>query len=160
MRVTIAESGEYSVWGFKPGTERTWTTNPFYAPHYDAGQKNGEAFWNAWRVLKATGLIQMIAHLVEADTTDGEQMHPLADGNGEAGEQAISEAAQRAAIAMATERQIEWARAQGATIMVPVLKHIGNAQVVGIIRLRHRPHTYATAVWYANAPEWAKWARY
>jgi hypothetical protein len=87
-------------------------------------------------------------------------MHPLADGNGEEGEQAIREAAHLAATAMATERQIEWAEAQGGTAMVPVLKHIAEVQVVGSIRLRHRPHTYATAAWYANASEWAEWARH
>ncbi len=160
VRLPISETHEYSVWGFKPDTERIWTTSPLYAPHHDAAQKNAEAFWNAWRVLKAIGLVQMVAHLVEADSADGEPIHPLPHGDGEEGERAISEAACRAATAMGTARQIEWAKDQGATIMVPALKHIANVQVVGIIRLRHRPHTYATAAWYANASEWAKWAHY
>ena len=158
-RLSIGETHQYAVWGFKPGTAEMWLANPVFAPHYDAAQKNGKTFWNAWSLLKTLGLVEMVAHLVE-DDTDGEPMHPLADGNGEEGERAIWDAAFRAASAMATENQIRWAIDQKVRIIVPVLKHIGNVQVVGIARLRHRPRTRATAIWYASGSEWTRWARH
>ena len=46
--------------------------------------------------------------------------------------------------------------------LVPVQKHIGNATMVEVYRLKYRPHTTATAAWYAQMKEsTAEWlARY
>jgi hypothetical protein len=158
-RFKVGQRGPFVVWGFRSNTLRTAWETPFAAPHLDPskGSKGAEAFWEAWRVLTSSGLVEMVAHLVEATTDEAEAIHPLAVDNGEEGERAIRTAACKAARTMITDGQYEWALEQGVSILVPVRTHMANVQVVGIARLRYRPRTRATAIWRAKATEWAEW---
>jgi hypothetical protein len=60
-----------------------------------------------------------------------------------------SRVARRAAVAMVTDGQRDWAERNGYEWLIPVRRHIGNATVVEVYRLKYRPHTAATAAWYA-----------
>jgi hypothetical protein len=136
-RLKIGETHEYNIWGFYGETVETWSTNPIFARH-STGKDGAERFWDAWRLLKLLGLVDTVAHLVETDKEDGEPIHPLADGNGEPGEQAVLQAAVAAATAMMTEEQVEWATHKSFDdFMVPVRKHRTEVQVLG----RERPQS-------------------
>ena len=80
-----------------------------------------QVFWDAWSVLNDTGLVEMVGHLVEADTDDAEIIHPC-DGGDEI-EQQLSEAAHRAGNALLTDGQQHWAVGQS-VILVPVRAHL------------------------------------
>jgi hypothetical protein len=54
---------------------------------------------------------------------------------------------------MMTEGQLRRAELEGYPHLVPVQKHIANATLVEVFRLRYRPHTTATAAWYAQMKE-------
>jgi hypothetical protein len=50
---------------------------------------------------------------------------------------------------MVTEGQRIRAEQEGYEYLVPVLGHIANVALVEVFRLKYRPHTKATAAWYA-----------
>jgi hypothetical protein len=81
---------------------------------------------------------------------------------GEPAERELARAAHEAAVAMVTEAQLTRAEREGYPHLVPVQKHIAEATMVEVFRLRYRPHTTATAAWYAQMKEsTAEWlARY
>jgi len=161
-RVKVAQRGHWVVWGFRPLHVGSWDGAPLLAPHLDHSKEHsGEAFWAAWGILTGTGLVEMVAHLVESATVvDAEALHPLPYDNGEPGERAITYAAFDAARCLASEAQMKWAGEQGAVLFAPVEAHIAEVQVVGIARLLYRPRTKATSAWYAQASTWAEQARY
>jgi hypothetical protein len=49
-----------------------------------------------------------------------------------------------------TEGQYGWAVENGIDYLVPVPRHIANVQMIGIARLRYRPHTRMTSAWWAD----------
>lgn len=120
-RHRVGERGPFIVWGFVPGVERAWQDAPFVAPHVaPAGDDEAkraaawEGFWACWRRLRDLGLVELVAHLVDADTAEGEVVHPLAlEGTGLEIEREVRRAAEAAAHALATPGQIEWAEGQG-----------------------------------------------
>lgn len=69
--------------------------------------------------------------------------------DGEPAERELANAAQLAARTMITDGQRDWAEQEG-YYLVPVRRHIVHATVVEIYRLKYRPHTKATAAWYAE----------
>ena len=76
---------------------------------------------------------------------EGEPIHPVA-WNGLPMEKDLYKAATAAGIRMLTEGQgpvIEG-------IPVPVPNHITEAAMIGIARLKYRPHTAMTAAWWAQ----------
>ena len=58
--------------------------------------------------------------------------------------------AHEAGKALITEGQYDWAVEKGIHQLVPVPRHIANVQMIGIARLRYRPHTRMTAAWWAD----------
>ena len=50
---------------------------------------------------------------------------------------------------MVTEGQLSWAEQNNYQLLIPVRKHIAKVTVVEVFRLKYRPHTAATAAWYA-----------
>jgi hypothetical protein len=169
-RHKIGESGPYVIWGFSPGQEGTWEQAPFVRPFLtgrkevvklaDGSTRRDDTglpdFWVALGVLKKTGLLEFVAHLVEADTGEASVIHPLAQGNGETIERRLLWAAHDAGTSLLTAAQAEWASAQD-MIVVPVLAHIEKVAVLGLPRLRHRAATSATAEWAERAEEWDAW---
>jgi hypothetical protein len=170
-RHKVGERGSFVVWGFQDGNSETWLNAPFVIPHLtgqteeieetggskrrrDTGVK---AFWEAWNLLVGLGLVELVGHVIEADNDTAEIVHPYALGNGEADERILAISAQTAAEMLLTPGQIEWARARDLHLL-PVSTHqLPNVQLVGIARLRYRPHTKATAAWFAKKQEWDEW---
>ena len=112
----------------------------------DAGMKE---FWAVWASLIAAGLIEYVPHLIEADTEDAQILHAYGADAGEDVERRIAVAAHKAGLRMVTEGQHNWAYGQleNPPCFCPVRSHISNVQLVGIARLKHRPHTKRTAAW-------------
>jgi hypothetical protein len=61
----------------------------------------------------------------------------------------------KAATAMVTKGQLNWAEQNGYYHLVPVRKHIAKATVVEVFRLKYRPYTIPTAAWYAQMQQTA-----
>lgn len=169
-RHKIGERGPFVVWGFEAATVEAWATAPFIAPHLTGqyeqvvgagGSKKKQdtglkIFWGAWGLLDRLGLLELVGHVIEADNDTAEIVHPCAIANGEVVERDIRIAAQTLAETLLTPAQLE--RAQDRDLhLLPARKGQPNVQLVGIARLRYRPHTTATAAWHAKAKEWAAW---
>jgi hypothetical protein len=170
-RHKVGERGPLVVWGFQAGTSQAWGNAAFVASHLtgqfeaieqadgsktrrDTGWKT---FWEAWNLVVGLGLVELVGHIIEADNDIAEIIHPYAIGNGEADERTLAICAQTAAETLLTAGQIEWAQARDLHLL-PVSTHqLPNVQLVGIARLRYRPHTKATAAWFAKKQEWGEW---
>ena len=112
-------------------------------------------FWGCWNRLRGLGLVELVAHVVHADTPEGELIHPMAlEGTGLAVEREVRRAAEAAARNMVTPGQLDWAEGQGVVTFAPVLRHIEGAALVGVARLRYRPKTTRTAAFLAREAEW------
>lgn len=114
-------------------------------------------FWDAIGKLEQLGLVQFVGHVIDADTDEGEVVHPLGMGVGEDAERRIGVAAHRAGFRLLNEAKAEAVREQG-QILIPLARHRSNAQLVGLVRLTHRLHTTATANWLAKTEHWLNWA--
>jgi hypothetical protein len=106
----------------------------------DTGMKT---FWEAWGIVVGLGLVELVGHMIKADNDTAEIVHPYAVENGEADERAIATSAQAAAEALLTPGQIEWAQARDLRLLPVPAHQLPNVQLVGIARLRYRPHTKA-----------------
>jgi hypothetical protein len=61
---------------------------------------------------------------------------------------------------MLAEWQLKRLESEDYEALIPVLKHLSNVQLVGVVRLRYRPQTEATALWLKRASaQWAEWAK-
>ena len=87
--------------------------------------------------------------LLDGDDDEAEIIHPYAMRGGEPAEYELARAAHCAALAMVTDGQDDWAAGNGYEWFIPVRRHIGNATLIEAYRLKYRPHTAATAAWYA-----------
>jgi hypothetical protein len=100
--------------------------------------------------------------LLDGDDPEAEIIHPYGVNGGEPAERELARTAHEAAVGMVTGKQLQRAELEEYLHLVPVQKHIANAALVEIFRLRYRPHTTATAAWYGKMKEsTAEWlARY
>jgi hypothetical protein len=114
-------------------------------------------FWAAWNIVAGLELVELVGHVIEADNDAAEVVHPYAIGNGEADERALTTSAKTAAETLLTPGQIEWTQARGLHLLPAPAHQLPNVQLVGIARLRYRPHTKATAAWFAKKQEWGEW---
>lgn len=158
-RVKVGEHGPFVVWGFR--AKGLISADPALFRHFLTGQVKTEddggdrdaglndSFWPAVHILTAVGLVERVGMLLDGDDEKAEIIHPYAMRDGEAAERAVYQAVCDAASSMLTEGQINWAAANHLHL-VPVLKHISKVAVVEIFRLKYRPHTAATAAWYAQ----------
>jgi hypothetical protein len=169
VRNKVREHGAFIIWGFQVGNDNVFLDAPFVKPcltgKYERVEgENGPrqrdsgvpVFWAAESLLKELGLFEFVGHVVEADTAEGEPIHPYAVGNGEEIERKLALAAQRAAEAMLTEEERNWARDRG-LLLVPVQRHLSAVQMIGVARLRYRPRTKATAAWFAERQGLSGW---
>lgn len=167
-RTELGKWGRYVIWGFKrerewPDSFSLWRASPLVQPHL---LKSGpvedmtKPFWAALNVLTLGGLVQFIPHLVDADTPDGEILHPLAVAADGAlpNEETLRMAAVRAAVNMLPPQRIHMMEDGEWSIAVPVDAMLSAVQVIGIGRLRYRPKTSATAAWLSRSDEWDGWA--
>jgi hypothetical protein len=161
QRHKVGEQGQFIVWGFVPAAEFASEDAPFVTPYLtgakgEDGQDTGMShFWTCWRRLQGLGLVEYIAHLVDADTAQGEIIHPLAeDGSGLDVEWDLGLVAHQAAARIITPGQHGWAEGQGVVALAPVLRHVEGVQLLGIARLRYRPRTSRTLAFLSREAEW------
>lgn len=150
-RRKAGEHGAYTVWDITPSSSYvTW--GAVTAPHRREvltdkekadGKNPGVDFFRRFDTLKSLGLVEWTPYLY--DGPEGEPIHAMAE-HGLPIEQELYEAAYGAALRMLPEDFQE--RLQG--IAVPVQSHIAEATLIGIARLRYRPHTNLTAAWWAE----------
>lgn len=150
-RTAIREKGHLIVYGFSEGD--------LSAPDRGFEDNYGrDEFWRAIQTLSFVGLIEFVGHLIDADDLEGVVLHPFPIGHsGEASERLISRAAQAAGLAMLNPIERRQAFDRGLHI-VPVQRHLRDIALVGLLRLRFRARTAATAMWLANEPSWARYA--
>lgn len=160
-RQQIGEQAQFVVWGFRPKHEGVWRdglTQPHHrekltAEEKKAGRNAGVDWFRRTAQLHNVGLFEWMPYLVESADKSGEIIHPVGLAGFEGIEDRLGRAANDAGRAMVTEGQRNWASENGFTLLVPVPRHIENVQVVGIARLRYRPHTAMTAAWWAQLNE-------
>jgi hypothetical protein len=151
-RKRIGERGIYIIWGFKIGRKELRLRGPFASHRDESGKKNGHAAWDSVGLLEQMGLLTFIPHLFESSSPQAEPIHPYGIGaNGEEPiETSIGEAAGTAAHLMCAEWAIEQAENEGFEYFCPVPRTKPDVQLIGVARLRYRPHTKRTAAWYAQ----------
>jgi hypothetical protein len=157
-RDRIGEQGPFVVWGFRPkhSIADAALARPFFTGEITT-RDNGRrldagwdaAFWPAIDTLIDLGLVERVGMLLDGDDDEAEIIHPYAMRGGEPAEYELARAAHHAALAMVTDGQRDWAERNGYEWLIPVPRHIGKATVVEVYRLKYRPHTAATAAWYA-----------
>lgn len=161
-REKIGESGEYIIFAFGHGTTEFFHNAPF-ARHFLTGKSEkgndgvardtgGADFWASWQTLENLGLVQMVAHLIEADTAEAEVIHslPVSSDGAEPVELELSHIARQAARAMLPAKVFERMQTPNPVALVSVLRHQDKAQLVGIARLRYRPRNRDTSDWYGR----------
>jgi len=158
-RVKVGEHAQFTVWGFYGGTEWVFWDNSLASPHRrekltqeELAAKKTPAvdFFHRTAQLSNLGLIEWVPHLVESAEESGEIIHPLQTGTSETIEDRLRRAAHEAGRALVTEGQYAWTVKNGIDQLVPVPRHIANVQMIGIARLRYRPHTKMTSAWWAD----------
>ena len=98
-------------------------------------------------------------HLIEADTEEVEIIHPCPESTGTDIEQDLDFSVRRftEAIAGPVTESIK----NTDDDIIAVNNQYRNVQMVGIYRLRYRPHTKATAAWFAQSVRrqrlWDRW---
>jgi hypothetical protein len=159
-RQKIGEQSAYIVWSFKPGGRAAWWRGPL-AVHRGRPKVNSQdAVWDSLGLLESIGLLSYVPHIFENDTDTAEPIHPYGLGATaeEPIEQDIGAAADRAARAMCLPSKLEAAEDDGFKHFCPILRSKPSAQMVGVARLKYRPHTRRTAAWQAQlheaAPVW------
>lgn len=150
-RRKAGQQGAYTVWDFTSGSiyvvwseaVKAHRREVLTAEEKKEGKNAGVDFFRRLDTLKALGLIEWVPYLYEGE--DGEPIHPVA-WNGLPMEKELYKAATAAGIRMLTGGQND--HLEG--IVVPVPNHIAEAAMIGIARLKYRPHTAMTAAWWAQ----------
>lgn len=150
-RRKAGEYGAYTVWDFTPSS--SWVTwGEVAKPHRRevltdkekaAGKTPGVDFFRRFDMLVSLGLVEWVPYLY--DGPKGEPIHAMAEF-GLPIERKLHQAANDAAMRMLPE---DFQNQLGGTA-IPVRSHITEAAMIGIARLRYRPHTALTAAWWAE----------
>ena len=151
-RESVGRRGEYEVWGFRQKTSYVrWDGFTKYHKRQTGPQEDwGEDFFRRQQQLTDLGLWEWVPHLFESEDLEAEVIHPYGRiGASIELEARLGEAAHAAGLALLTQGQQDWA-ADEALHLVPVLRHIANVTMIGVARLRYRPHTTLTAAWWAD----------
>jgi len=159
-RKKIGHRGFYDVWGFRaPCLWVRW--NDFLDCHRSgdvATERAGDVLFGRLQALADLGLIQWVPCLFEGDGDSAEPIHTYFwDSDIELERQLAAAAHDAAEHMLGAVAQIQADRAEidgaGDYLLAPVPKHIANVQMMGIARLRYRPHTSLTAGWWAELNE-------
>jgi len=158
-RIKVGERAQLTVWGFGSSCQcvswESGLTNPHRREQLTeeekaAGKNAGVDFFRRTAHLSDLGLIEWVPHLVESGEESREIIHPVGMGRSDSIEDRLRRAAHEASRALITEGQYDWAVEKGIDRLAPVPRHIANVQMIGIARLRYRPHTRMTAAWWAD----------
>jgi hypothetical protein len=150
-RVRIGEQGIYTVWAFNEGP--VWMNWIGAAEcHKKSGGEPASDFWRRLKVLQQEGLVTFIPHLCESADFDAEVIHAYGTGWSPEGlqdpENEVGYAAYYAGYAMANDTELMKQLGDGRPLFAPVSRSYPEVQLVGIARLRYRPHTKRTAAWF------------
>jgi hypothetical protein len=157
----IGQRGAHIIWGFEPQSAQAWHHPDFVRPHI--GEKDGkpslDPFFHALGIITQAGLAGYVPHLIEADSDEAAILFPYALANlGQKEEQAIAWLAHEAGHAMLAEHQSDNADTEG-LLLAPLLPHTGEAQMLGILRMRYQAGTAANVEWLQdNRPRWRETA--
>ncbi len=111
-------------------------------------------FFARFTTLESLGLVNEVPTLHEAE--DGEPIHPLHPMSKLLLEAQLGRACEAAAKRSLSDGQWDLYEQKGwPAYMAPVLRHMGNVALVGIYRLRYRPHTALTGSWVASSMQLA-----
>ncbi len=105
----------------------------------EAGSNAGIDFFARLGRLTRLGLVENVTYLY--DGPEGEPVMEL--------EPRLWSSAMNAAEAMLTPGQLEYVQDKGMEVF-PVLSHMEQATLIGILRMRYRPQTKLTAAWFAK----------
>jgi hypothetical protein len=156
-RVKVGQQGPYDVWGFQSASLYVNWVGPAVCHRRDeltnterkAGKNRAVDFFRQMEQLADLGLIEWVPHLFESDEPDAEIIHALGSAGSDSLEDRIGFAAEEAGLAMLNDQQHQYVESVGPRL-VPVLRHISDVQMIGIARLRYRPHTKLTAAWWKD----------
>ena len=117
------------------------------AEERQAGKNRAADFFRRLGHIESLGLVEWVPYLF--DGPESEPIHPLNEQGAIEDERALYSACADAAERCLTETQYEVAMSKGG-VLVPVPKHIEQVHLIGVARLRYRPHTRLTAAWWAE----------
>lgn len=140
-RELICGWGPFDVFGFKRA-ESSLANGVGVLSRYWKAKEN--VVWERVDALIGMGLLERIAYLAEGDDPNAELIHAL-DGDDHARD--VAQAAREFAEALPGGFSYEAAEYE---FTLPVMKHMKQAAVVGVYRLRYRPKTKRTAAWYGQ----------
>jgi hypothetical protein len=156
-RHRVCQVGPFVIWEFSAGTKECWPHLPMFAPHYRGERDTAEwnesdkEFWGRWQLLEQMGLIELVPHLIAADTAEAGVIHPLALRNGEPVEREVADAARDAATAMLPSGQpAELRNDKQIVALAPVPFEFEKVELVGLYRLRYRTRNARTGAWWAR----------
>ena len=160
-RKLVGQQGIFYVWGFKQTNRELYWAGPFVA-HQSRHmvEVKGHPIWENINQLCRCGLLTFVPHLWEADSAGAEVIHAygIKGIGGEQLEIEIGEAAHQAGLRMALEAKVTRASLEGYSWFAPIKNTLPDAQLIGVARLRYRPHTQRTSEWFAdlneNVPRW------
>ena len=149
-RSLITSRGRWNIFTFVHKT----STAPWSSPLRKAisGQTNesNDAFWEAIQALQGCGLIEFVQHLVEADTDDAEIIVPMPQDCGTDDERAVHAAMRSAALAVIGEGNGFYYEADSAEYLAVIPDSFPEVAMIGVPRLRYRPHSPKTSQWMAG----------
>jgi hypothetical protein len=157
-RAHVGEQGIYAVWAFTPG-QAFACPHPVTSPHWHKLLDGESVLWKRLEQLRDAGLIEWMPHLFEGDKPDSEIIHAYGSDWTEEGlknpENAVGRAAHLAGQAMGYKPDMS-----GDQYLAPITRGYPDVQMIGVARLRYRPHTGHTAQWWkltqTRLPEFIK----
>lgn len=164
-RFEVGKQAQFTVWGFRSTGQWVSWGNQLTDPHRrenlteeekESGKNPAVDFFRRMEQLRDLRLLEWAPHLVESSQKSGEIIHPVGLGGSDSIEDRLGRAAKEAGRALVTERQYDWAMSEGMRIIAPVLRHIAQVELIGIARLRYRPHTKLTGAWRAELNDQAQ----
>lgn len=169
-----AEIGPYKILKFTllQGHTTANPSHPIVAPHCPKkpdGTRDGSQLWTRLKALEDAGLIEWIPTLFEASDPLAEPLFPLGSGGSNSLDDRLGSLAHTAAASLISRlRNLDHIppslERTGETLLVPLPKAYDRATIVGIARLRYRPHTRRTSEWLAKIEKRSaelreKWAK-
>jgi hypothetical protein len=153
-----AQFGPYNVYEFKSGSRVAYDCDAI-RPHTREqadGERDWSAVWKRFDLLEQAGVLEWLPVLFEVDSDLAEPLFPLGHGGTESLEDQLGDTAHQAAVRMLSRRYNLQEDAPGLgkaskdCQLIPLLRDFEQATLFGIARLRYRPRTARTALWFSN----------
>jgi hypothetical protein len=147
-REKIMDMGQFTVYGFnRPDKGTRWCRNAGPLARFSKRKEGKGTAWERLEVVERLGLLEWVHYLAESTDDDAELIHAL---SGDEHALTVAEAASELVSALPGGFSYE---AQNYDYVLPVIRHMEKAAVVGLSRLRYRPKTSRTATWYGQHVE-------